>query len=207
MTDPRTPCRPATAADLPVIAEAHERAFAGFFLARMGRPFLEAYYRLVLDYSGGILLVAEAGDAVLGFVAGFEAPAEFYAYMARSRRRLLLPILRGLLRRPVLIPRALFNRRRVETGVADDAPGLVELSSIAVLPSAAGGGLGGRLVEAFCDHAAARGGSRILLTTDADGNDAVNAFYLRNGFELDGTYMSGSTRRMNRYARSLGEAD
>ena len=190
--------------DLDAIAHVHDTAFAGFFLSGMGTAFVRAYYELVLDYAAGLLLVADVDGETRGFVAGFGDPAAFYAHMAKRRTRLVLPALRGVLRRPGLLPRVLFNRRRV----ADEAAGPQRadhfvLSSIGVDPAAAGRGLGRDLVAAFLSEARARGGRTVGLTTDADDNEAVNAFYAGFGFELHRTFASGPKRRMNEYLLEL----
>lgn len=195
--------RQATVQDLPQVVAVHEKAFPGFFMTRMGAGFLSAYYRLVLDYPGGILMVTASADGIEGFVAGFLDPAQFYAYMAVMKRRLFRATLVALLRRPSLLPRVLHNRRRVEArGVAADL-NLCELSSIAVAPGAAGCGYGAKLVEAFNLEARRRGSRRVILSTDADENEEVNAFYVRCGFSLERTILSGRSRRMNIYAQQF----
>jgi ribosomal protein S18 acetylase RimI-like enzyme len=199
--------RSARITDIDTIATVHEAAFAGFFLARMGAGFLRAYYRLVMDYPGGLLLVSEDETGVDGFVSGFVDPAGFYGYMVHKRRHLLWPTLCAILRRPVLLPRALFNRRRIEAVVGTTEPDRCELSSIGVLPVTAGRGLGSALVEAFCEEAGRRGCRRVDLTTDAEDNDDVNAFYLRCGFVMERSFLSGGKRRMNGYVRHLVTGD
>jgi hypothetical protein len=37
------------------------------------------------------------------------------------------------------------------------------------------------------------------LTTDAEGNDAVNTFYQRAGWRLESSFSTPEARRMNRY--------
>ena len=39
----------------------------------------------------------------------------------------------------------------------------------------------------------------INLETDAENNDAVNRFYVKNGFELARSYFSPEGREMNEY--------
>jgi ribosomal protein S18 acetylase RimI-like enzyme len=192
--------RAARREDLPAIARVHDAAFAGFFLSEMGPPFVRAYYELVLAYDGGLVLAADVDGALRGFVAGFGDPASFYAYMSDRRSRLILPVVRGVLRRPGLLPRVLFNRRRVSAEAA--GPSRADhfvLSSIGVDPAAAGRGLGRELVAAFVAGAGERGGRTVSLTTDADDNEAVNAFYPKCGFALHRTFASGPGRRMNEY--------
>ena len=43
----------------------------------------------------------------------------------------------------------------------------------------------------------------IVLTTDAEENDAVNGFYRNLGFTLVGSYERSKGRGMNRYRLSL----
>jgi ribosomal protein S18 acetylase RimI-like enzyme len=75
--------------------------------------------------------------------------------------------------------------------------------SLAVLPSHRHGGLGARLVEAFNQQSALRGATVVYLTTDAAGNDPVNHFYRRMGFNLVRTFETAEGRAMNEYERSL----
>jgi hypothetical protein len=41
----------------------------------------------------------------------------------------------------------------------------------------------------------------ISLTTDADGNDAVNSFYTKNGYKLQNSFFQGR-RKMNYYIKT-----
>jgi len=68
-----------------------------------------------------------------------------------------------------------------------------------VLPAAAGRGVGRCLVEHFVRAARDRGAVTVLLTTDSEGNDAVNRFYRRLGFALAGVLETESGRKLNRY--------
>ena len=138
--------------DLPSIIEIHKSCFDGFFLTRMGAPFLRAYYGIVADYSGGILLVTEHGGQPVGFVAGFVDPARFYASLSAHKVQLLWPTLRGLLCDPRLFPLVLANRRRVGQIFEAGSPRWVvesELSSIAVHPLVQGKGGGPRTRSGF----------------------------------------------------------
>jgi hypothetical protein len=47
------------------------------------------------------------------------------------------------------------------------------------------------------------GVTQAFLTTDADGNDAINRFHTAQGWRLTGKYVTREGRRMNRYATSL----
>ena len=206
--------RPASSRDLAAIAAAHRAAFPDFYLTQLGTPFLVAYYRAVLAYPRGVLLVSEGAGGVEGFVAGFFAPSAFYAFLQRRQVRLALAMLPALVTHPRLVTRALMNRRRV-AAAAEEQGGVattVELSSIGVRPGAAGRGTGRVLLEAFRSAAAAGGASSVILTTDADGNDAVNRFYEQAGFRLARAFEAVPGRMMNEFVwipdqRGKGAAD
>lgn len=187
--------------DLDTVVGIHERAFGGFFLTRMGPRFLRAYYQAVLDFEANISLLAHdpESERILGFAVGFCDPQGFYSFFAKRRKRMLPAILLAMLRDPGLLPIVLQNMRRVET-LAQQPVNAVELSSIAVATT--GRGVGGALLEAFADNARARGAHRLILTTDAEGNDPVRAFYAARGFNLEG-FETRAARRLCRYFREL----
>lgn len=190
------------ASDLGAVVAIHEEAFKGFFLTRMGPRFLRAYYQAVLDFEDSISLVAyEAkSNSALGFAVGFSNPQGFYSLFRQRRKRILPAMLIAVMIDPGLVPLVLRNMRRIET-LAQLPVDAVELSSIAV--GAPGKGVGGALLEAFADNARSEGAHRLILTTDADGNDVVREFYEARDFTLD-EYEERGERRMCRYVRSLG---
>ena len=196
--------RAVKASDLDQIARIHQAAFPGFFLTEMGLPFLRSYYGLVLEFDGGILLAAETQTGLAGFVSGFKQPEAFYALYSKRKLSFIFPILLGIARNPLLLPRIIANVGRVENAAAVPASTeVVELSSVAVHPDAAGQGLGSKLVFAFREKALAMGGHEIRLTTDADGNEAVNRFYVNQGFLLSRVFATAGKRKMNEYQLCL----
>jgi len=195
--------------DLPSIIEIHKSSFYGFFLTRMGAPFLRAYYGIVADYPGGILLVTEHGGQPVGFVAGFVDPARFYASLSANKGRLFWPTLRGLLCDPRLFPLVLANRRRVGQGFEASSPRWeikCELSSIAVHPLAQGKGAGRELVRAFVNLSIHRGVQSVCLTTDARDNGQTHAFYSGLGFYQSGVTSVRGGRNMVEYVLPLGSS-
>jgi ribosomal protein S18 acetylase RimI-like enzyme len=193
--------RPAARGDLPDVVRVHQAAFPGFYMTRLGPPFLRLYYRLVMDYAGGILLVAERAGRVSGFVSGFARPAGFYRLLRKNRPRVALSVLPALLRSPGLAKRLVTNAGRVEDSAREEDGGACELSSIGVMPGTRG--LGSALVAAFVADAQARGAREVYLTTDALDNDRVNEFYRRCGFRLERVTEPVAGRPMNLYAVSL----
>lgn len=205
--EPAVLVRQAAAADLEQIVAVHAAAFPEFFLTSLGPAFLRAYYRAVLDFDAGCVLVAELGGRVAGFVAGFAEPCRFYAVFRRRPLTFASAILAGLLRRPWLIGHivgrvgsVLHRGRDVRQHPAADTA--CELSSLAVDPRARRRGIGRRLVAAFVAEARGRGLDVVRLTTDARGNDPVNAFYAGLGFQL-ASRCTGSSRPMNEYELPL----
>jgi ribosomal protein S18 acetylase RimI-like enzyme len=201
--------RRAEPADLASVARVHVAAFQGFFLAELGERFLTAYYRTVLDYSAGVFLVAEREGRVVGFIAGFLRPAEFYRLMSKRRMRFVVPALLGIARRPGLLIRIVRRAKRVMSGKASGTPraaNACELSSVAVDPHTGGKGVGGKLVHKFLEDAASIGAREVFLTTDAEGNEAVNRFYVKLGFQCVRTFVQDGDRSMNEYAMPVGSS-
>jgi ribosomal protein S18 acetylase RimI-like enzyme len=198
--------RTATTNDLPGIVEIHQKAFSHFFLTQMGGEFLRKYYALVLDYRAGIVVVSEGQDVLEGFACGFVNPAEFYQLMWRSRRTFTLPVLSALVRQPSLAAKVLWGVHRIQTPESEWPAGSCELSSIAVAPETSGNGLGKVLMRAFLTQARSMDAQCVYLTTDADGNDAVNAFYRDVGFRPTRRFLQRKGRWMNEYVISGTEA-
>lgn len=152
-----------------------------------------------------ILTECDESECV-GFVSGFVNPPSFYKELRRRRFRLALSACAGILARP----------RRLKTLVADynragysatssSESSTAELSSLAVLPSAASHGLGSRLVRRFIETAWRLGAERVVLTTDAKNNDAVNRFYQRLGFTRLRDFEPRPGRVLNEYVIDIGE--
>ena len=191
--------RKAVEEDLPRIAAIHQKAFSNFFLTRLGGEFLLRYYRLVLHYRAGIVLVSELYGALEGFACGFIDPAEFYRLMSRNSRLFVLPALTALVREPSLATRILRAVQRIQTSASGELAPSCELSSVAVAPDAGGRGLGKALVQAFLEQAWSMGARRIYLTTDADANEPANALYRKTGFQHTRRFLRHHGRWMNEY--------
>jgi len=202
----RSLVRTATTSDLPGIVKIHQKAFSHFFLTQLGSAFLRKYYALVLGYPAGIMLVSEGPEALDGFACGFVGPTAFYRSMWRSRRIFALPVLSALLRRPSLAAKVLSGIQRIQTPESEWPAGSCELSSIAVAPEASGTGQGKALMRAFLARARSMDAECVYLTTDADGNDAANAFYRGVGFQPTRRFLQRKGRWMNEYVIDGREA-
>ena len=188
--------------DIYSVVKIHQKAFGGFFLTQMGTPFLKAYYRIVLAYSGSIAHVYVGRKCTVeGFAVGFIGPMAFYKKLKKSRLQLIVPILFGFIRNPKLLVKIFENIKRVsdEDSVRSHTftdKETVELSSIAA--SSTGKGLGSILLDAFVKDAWSRDISNITLTTDFENNELVNKFYKKHGFEKTGVE-SRKGRKLCRY--------
>jgi GNAT superfamily N-acetyltransferase len=182
-------------------------AFSGFFLTELGQPFLSQYYRTVVEYPLGVLLVAEVDGDVVGFAAGFGDPGAFYRSLRRRAWQFVPGMWWSCLARPGLISavikRAVLvaTKRSRETTPADTMA--CELSSIAVAPVAAGRGIGRQLLEAFMDRASNIGAGHVRLTTDAIANSGANTFYASAGFTLRRRVEGIDGRIMNEYVKNV----
>jgi ribosomal protein S18 acetylase RimI-like enzyme len=198
--------RTATTNDLPGIVNIHQKAFSHFFLTQLGSEFLRNYYGLVLDYRAGIMLVSEGPEILEGFACGFVDPAEFYQLMWRSKRIFAMPVLAALVRAPSLAAKVLSGVHRIHAPESEWPARSCELSSIAVAPETSGNGLGKVLMRAFLAQARSMDAQCVYLTTDADGNDAVNAFYRDVGFKPTRRFLQRKGRWMNEYVINGMEA-
>lgn len=189
--------------DVHRVVQVHLASFPGFFLSFLGPRFLRIFYRGIRqDESGiGYVYLNPAGDPA-GFVAGTINPQGFYKrLLKRNWLRFSLASLVPIARRPAVagrIARALLHPG--QNPVGDNVAGLF---SIGVFPELQGTGAGKLLVRAFLDEAAARGCRSVFLTTDRDGNDAVNLFYQKLGFSIGRQYVTPEGRRMNEYWISI----
>ncbi len=188
------------------VVRVHLEAFPGFFMAQLGPRFLREYHRCVADYPNGILLTEEENGRCVGLVAGFVDPASFYRELRRRRLRLALAAFSGVVGRPRRLVTLVRNYGRAR-GAAMHEPDekSAELSSLAVSPAVAGRGIGRRLVARFISAARDRGADHVTLTTDARGNDAVNRFYQRLGFERVREFEARQGRLLNEYNIDTGK--
>lgn len=200
--------REAQMADLRQVVRIHQKAFRGFFMTDLGPRFLTAYYRAIAAYNNRLFLICQDGSGtIVGFVAGFHNPNEFYKRLKTKKWQLALCAGSHLAFRPSLWVRAVSGLRRVQDLAQSDTTGAVELASLAVAPEAQGKGIGSVLVHAFLEQAHRHGALKVYLTTDACNNDPVNAFYQRLGFRLARQYWQTKSRLMNEYEYSFTEKD
>jgi GNAT superfamily N-acetyltransferase len=198
---------PANLFHLDAIVQIHLDVFQGFFLESMGKRFLKELYRGFLIEPSGLCLVAIDKKQVVGFVAGTTQPEKFFRRLLRRRwPAFVFAGAISLTLHPLRVGKKFLSALRYRGERPADVPNATLLSSIGVVPGGIGRGIGKTLISAFCGRALLSGASTVFLTTDRDGNDAVNQFYLASGFKLHSSFLKERDRWMNLYTHSLSYA-
>jgi GNAT superfamily N-acetyltransferase len=202
--------RGARSPDVAAIVAVHRMAFAGFFLTSLGRRFLADLYRGYLEHPSGILLVEDdstgSDRTIRGFVAGTTEPEAFYRWLRRSSGlHMAFAAAPALVRHPLTVGQRMASALRYRGDSSRRVTGAALLASLAVRPDAAGGGTGGRLVDAFLDRAASGGCQSTYLSTDAEHNDTVLRFYERKGFRQVARLHRSGGREMTLLSIELGD--
>lgn len=196
-----------TAADAVPLAKIHQAAFPNFFLSRLGEPFLIQFYRgYESDPTAVIVISRDASGQPQGVAVGTTDPAGYFGRLLRRRFwGFAVASVRAGLRQPSVIPRLL----SALTYRGDNPPGCegALFSSMCVDPSVSGRGIGSQLIKGWTRRARAMGAELAFLTTDAVENDAVNSWYLREGWVLSDRFIAHGDRLMNRFQYDLRLAD
>jgi ribosomal protein S18 acetylase RimI-like enzyme len=171
--------RLAAAADTQRLAHLHATRISDGFLPTLGPAFLDRLYRRIVRSQDSFAFVAtdDADARILGFAAATTDIGKLYRSFA---------IHDGLVAGIVAAPRLVRSWRRVlETvrypaGEGADLP-VAEILAVAVDPSAAGTGVGTRVVDAATQLLAAKGEAAVKVVAGSD-NTAALALYARCGF-------------------------
>lgn len=194
----------ASRADVPEVAKLHIDAFPGFFLTSLGLPFLEELYDGFLSHPSGIFIIAKDDRGIIGFAAGTSAPEVFFPELRRSRfLAFFLKSIPSIVRNPIPVCRKLLLAARYRGGASQQRPGGALLSSIGIATVCRGDGSAANLIAEFERIAASRGVDLVYLTTDAERNDRVNAFYKKQGYAIVDHFQQSGKRCMFRYEKRL----
>lgn len=194
--------RRATLSDVSIVAQIHTLAFPGFFLTSLGNSFLKELYSGFVNQPGGIFVVAEDGDKVIGFAAGTTVPDVFFTELRKKRGfYFLLKAIPALIKNARVVFKKLFSSVFYKGDTPAELSGGTLLSSIGVIPSLHGGSVGSALLDDFEKIAFSQNAAFIYLTTDAIGNERVNAFYGKRGYSVESQFMQQSNRSMLRYVK------
>lgn len=189
------------ASDIDYIVDLHIRAFPHFFLTSLGKSFLRQYYISLLESCRSVALVLRDNDErIRGFVTGVINPSGFYKELLKLHwYRFFFAAAPQALRRPRIIPKLLKAYRKPEDARAGN--NIAELTSICVAPEEENRGYGKKLVHAYLHEISQRGCKEVVLYTDAQENERVNAFYKALGFKISKTFVTPEGRIMHEYWR------
>jgi ribosomal protein S18 acetylase RimI-like enzyme len=191
-------------ADLEAVAKLHTQVFPGFFLTSLGVAFLKELYIGFLSHPSGILLVVKENDKIVGFAAGTIEPGIFFSDL-RHKRFIAFTIkaIPSILRNPLPVCRKLFHATKYQGDSPPKRQSAALLSSIGVSGSHQGAGVANMLIMEFENEARIHGAEHIYLTTDAQNNNRVNAFYLKQGYVVTATFKQNDGREMFRYEKQI----
>lgn len=202
MTDSNIRIQKITQSDIKRVVEIHLDAFKGFFLTSLGSRFLTEFYSEVIDDPTGISLIGLDEQGIYGFAIGTIKPDQFYRRLIIKRSwKFFWAAIPTIVRNPRILPH-LLRGFLLPTEAARPA-GWGTLLSIAVVTEGQNRGIGHLLITSFLDEAVQRGLKKINLLTDKYHNDAVNKFYIREGFQLDHDLLTPEGRWMNEYVIDL----
>ena len=149
------------------------------------------------DKNSGII-VAEENEKLVGFIAYSNDYPRFYKDLIKNHLpKFALCSLGAAIRHPAFIKRLLGAFKKSESVVKNER--YVELASICVDPEIGSRGVGSTLMDYLKSIVDFNKYAYINLETDADGNDGVNKFYVKNGFKLEREFVTPEGRRMNEY--------
>ena len=180
------------------IAELHKKAFPTFFLTQLGIPFLRTLYNGYMEDKDSGIIVAEDKGKLVGFIAYSNDYPRFYKGLIKHHLlKFAFCSLGAAIRHPSFIKRLLGAFRKSESVVKMER--YVELASICVDPERENRGTGSLLIDYLKSIVDFDTYAYINLETDADGNDGVNKFYVKNDFRLERQFVTAEGRRMNEY--------
>ena len=180
------------------VVQIHLDTFKGFFLTFMGRGFLNCLYRCYCQYKESGLLVAFEDESPIGFLAYSGDYSGLYKFMIKRK---LIPFawfsLGAFIRKPKVFIRLIRAFLKSDDVKRDEK--YVELASIGVKPEFKSRGIGSFLISGLKKIIDYDRYSYISLETDAENNEQVNHFYIKNDFILERTYETREGRKMNEY--------
>lgn len=184
------------------IAKLHKKAFPSFFLTQLGLPFLKTLYMGYMEDEDSGIIVAESNGRLLGFIAySYNYPMFYKKLIKHHLIRFAICSLGAAIRHPSFIRRLLGAFKKSDSVVKNEE--YVELASICVNPQIGKKGVGSKLVEFLKNKVDFEKYKYINLETDANENDEVNSFYLKNGFKLERQFNTAEGRKMNEYRYSI----
>ncbi|MHB0999817.1 MAG: GNAT family N-acetyltransferase [Armatimonadota bacterium] len=189
------------------VVNIHMQTFSGFFLTFLGKGFLRELYKGFIRHDkSNIIGIFDDNDKLLGFLAYSKDISKFYKYLVKKNLRSFAWYgFLAFLKKPKIMLRLIRAFKYSDDSKRNEQ--YIELSSIGVLPDAKNKGIGSKLINMLKSMYEGREYEYIKLETDKLNNDAVNKFYLKNGFELNNSYCTHEGREMNEYRYYLSNID
>lgn len=180
------------------LSKLHMAVFVDFFLTQLGLPFLKTLYRGYIEDENSGILVAEINGDLAGFIAYSDEYSNFYkGLIKRCLPRFAFCSMIAVIRHPSFVKRLLGAFKKSNEVKKEES--YVELASICVNPNIGCRGIGSKLIDKLKEITDFSVYEYINLETDACNNDAVNKFYIKNGFRLARSYVTTEGRKMNEY--------
>lgn len=180
------------------IAKLHVKAFPQFFLTQLGTAFLETLYTGYLEDENSGIIVAEDEGKLAGFIAYSNEYSGFYKKLIKNHIvKFGFCSAVAAIKHPSFVKRLLGAFKKSDS-VKKQEP-YVELASICVSPEKEHSGIGSMLIRHLISETDFTKYDYINLETDAENNDGVNSFYIKNGFSLARQYTTAENRKMNEY--------
>lgn len=165
-------------ADAAALARIHATSIETGFLPSLGPRFLRRLYQALIAHPRAVVVVADDGTRVAGFVAGVEDVGDFYRHFVRHHGFLAALAALPRLLRPGNLRRAWESLRYGGSSVHLPA----ELLSMAVIDRYRGRGVGTRLGRRFLDELTRRQVSAVKVVVGAENTGAIAA-YRKIGFD------------------------
>ncbi len=181
-----------------IIANLHQRAFPEFFLTQLGRQFLKTLYKGYLDDADSGIIIAEDQGTIKGFIAYSNDYPRFYKGLIKTKIiQFAWCSFLAAIRHPSFAKRLFGAFKKSES--VEKRERYVELASICTDPDAEGQGIGTALINHLKSMVDFDKYIYISLETDAEDNEKVNCFYIKNGFRKECEYITAEGRKMNEY--------
>ncbi|MBM6931448.1 GNAT family N-acetyltransferase [[Clostridium] spiroforme] len=180
------------------VVKIHMETFTGFFLTFLGKGFLTQMYKGFISHSSSGLIVAKCDNEIVGVLAYSEDLSSFYKYLIRTRLITFAWFsLWAVLRKPTTMIRLMRAFLKPSESIREEK--YIELSSIGVNPKIKGQHIGTKMIDKLKEIFDSDQFAYINLETDAEKNDGVNRFYVKNGFKLVRNFETVEGRKMNEY--------
>ncbi len=180
------------------IVKLHIMSFQGFFLSTLHPGFLRQLYKSFVTHKKSELLVAFKGEDPVGFIAYSMDTTGAYRHMLH---RYFFPFFwysfLSFLKNPSIFIKMFSALGKPYMYVRDW--NYIKIFSLGVCPDYRKNGIGSLLLDDVKRHMDAGTYDYITLETDANDNDDVNEFYLKNGFVLSSQFTTFEGRNMNKY--------